>query len=204
MIDGIPAWLVGVAAFLGPALEASTLIGLIVPGESAMIFAGAVASIRHFSLPLMMALGSAGAIIGDSIGYALGARHGEAISRSRLGRLVGQRGWQRARQQLRKRGFVAVLFGRFPPVLRTLVPLLAGMARIPYRTFLIANVGGGIMWSVTSVLIGYAAGTAWRRVARLHGLVGTIILLILLATALGLWARRVMAQRRDDGAAHTT
>jgi membrane protein DedA with SNARE-associated domain len=203
-LHAIPSWLVAVSVFVLPALEASALVGLIVPGETSMLLGGAYAATGRLSLALLIPLGAAGAVVGDSIGYWLGARHGERIAHGRLGRLVGEEGWRRAHTQLRKRGFVAVLFGRFPPVLRTLVPLLAGMAHVPYRTFVVANVSGGVVWATTSVLLGYAAGQAWRRVAQLHGLIGVIVLGVLLCALVALWVRRVLRARDHHHDARTS
>ena len=106
--------LIGVLAML----ETSAFVGLAVPGETALLVGGFLAYQGRASLAGMMAVAAAGAIVGDSAGYALGFRFGPALRGSRLGRSVGERRWARAESYLARRGGRAVFFGRFVGVLR--------------------------------------------------------------------------------------
>jgi membrane protein DedA with SNARE-associated domain len=191
----VPAPLVLAAVFGLPALEASTLIGVFVPGETALLLGGVFAWYGRVSLPSVLVAGSLGAIVGDSIGYWVGRRWGPRIVEGRIGRLVGQRRWAGARQRLNQKGFLTIVLGRFPPVARTLVPVLAGSARMPYRRFLAGNAIGGIVWAGASVLAGYLAGDAWRRIERVQHVVA-VAALVVLALALAVLRRRGLARRR--------
>ncbi len=173
-----------------PLLEASTPLGVFVPGETALLLGGVAAWHGRASYPLMIALGSLGAIVGDSIGYALGAHFGPRLRDGRLGRRLGRRRWDRASRVVERRGFVAVVLGRFPPYLRTLVPAAAGIARLPYHRFVAGNVIGGVIWAATSVSLGYALGPAWREAARAQRLVGLIVVALIFMVAGGAWALR--------------
>ena len=118
--------------FLLPALEASTLAGVVIPGETALLYGGVLAWYDRVPLPAVVAAGALGAIVGDSIGYLVGARWGKRIVEGRIGRLIGEQRWARARRHLARKGLFTIIAGRFPPVARTLVPMLAGSARMPY------------------------------------------------------------------------
>jgi membrane protein DedA with SNARE-associated domain len=161
------------------AAESAAFVGLAVPGETAMLLGGFLASRHHVSLPVMMAAGAVGAVVGDSVGYELGRLFGAPLKRSRLGRRVGQDRWAKAEAYLRDKGGRAVFLGRFVGVLRALVPALAGMSRMPYRTFLPWNLAGGIIWAPGFVLLGYLAGGSYRQVERLAGRASLLLLLVI-------------------------
>jgi membrane protein DedA with SNARE-associated domain len=164
-------------------LEAAALLGLVVPGETAMLVGGFLAYQGRASLWLMMAVAAVGAVAGDSIGYEMGRRFGPAIMATRLGRKVGDRRWSRAADFLARKGGRAVFFGRFVGLLRALVPSIAGLSRMPYRTFLAWNAAGGIVWSATFVSAGYVAGASYHQVERIAGR-ATLLLVALVALAM--------------------
>jgi undecaprenyl-diphosphatase len=174
---------------LFPALEASAFVGIVVPGEAAILIGGALASQGRISLASAIAaaiLGAvAGAVAGDTVGYAVGKRWGERMVPRLSAR--GARGLEKAKAFLRRHPGWAITLGRFPPGLRTFVPGAAGMSRVRYRTFLLFNVVGGVVWATTFVLVGYAAGHNWRRV---EALVSGSGLAVLVALALGFWLWR--------------
>jgi len=124
----------------------------------------------------MMGAAAVGAIAGDSVGYEIGRRFGPALQRSRLGRKVGAERWQRAEDYLDAKGGRAIFVGRFVGVLRALVPAVAGATRMPYRQFLAWNALGAAIWTPGMVLIGYAAGSSYRRVERYAGPAGLVLL----------------------------
>jgi membrane protein DedA with SNARE-associated domain len=193
----IPAPAVLAIVFAFPALEASTLIGIFVPGETAILLGGVLAWYGHVSLPSVLLAAALGAIVGDSAGYWVGARWGKRVVEGRIGRIVGERRWARARQRLTRKGFLTIVLGRFPPVARTLVPILAGSARMPYRRFVAGNALGGIVWASASVLAGYLAGDAWQRVQHVQHIVGVALLAII---AIGIVVLRLRSWRRRAGA----
>jgi undecaprenyl-diphosphatase len=181
--------------FLLPALESSAFVGFLFPGELAILLGGVLAFQGKVSLPAVIGVAIAGAIIGDSVGYAVGARWGERIFKVRwIGRLVTPERREKAEDLLRRRGATAVLIGRFTAVARVLVPGLSGMARLRYRRFLVANAIGGILWAGGFTLIGYAAGDAWRQVEHIAAR-ASLLLAILIGLAIGIVvaARKVSA-----------
>jgi membrane-associated protein len=186
--------LVLVAVFALPALEASTLLGVVVPGELALVLGGVLA--RQGRVPLWgaVAAGAAGAVIGDSVGYAVGRRVGERLLARLPRRLVAPAQLQRATALLRRLGGRAVLVGRFTAALRALVPGLAGTAGMPYRTFLAWNLAGGVLWATGFVLLGSAAGPAWGTAERVAGRAGLVLLAVVVA---GVAAAALVRRRRS-------
>lgn len=139
-------------------LEAAAFIGLVVPGETALLLGGALAAQGGVSVWLLFALTAVGAVLGDSMGYWMGRRFGPRLERSRAGRWVGAERWRRADDLVARRGPGAVALGRWVGILRALVPPAAGMARMPYRRFLLANVLGGVGWVAGVLGLGFGAG----------------------------------------------
>lgn len=182
-------------------LEAAAMVGLVVPGEAALLVGGFLASQGKAELPVMMAVGALGAIIGDSIGYEIGKHLGPSLRRSRIGRWVGDERWQRAEDYLNRHGGRAVFFGRFIGVLRALVPTIAGLSGMPYRTFLPWNAVGGLVWAPGFVLLGYAAGGSYHKVATWAGRASSLLfVLVVLIVAIVMAARAVV---RREGAVRT-
>jgi len=161
------------------AAESAAFVGLAIPGEAAMLLGGFLAHQGRVNLAVMMAAGAVGAVVGDSVGYEIGRVFGEPLKRSRLGRRVGHDRWARGEAYLRAKGGRAVFLGRFVGVLRALVPALAGMSRMPYRTFLPWNAAGGVIWAPGLVLAGYLAGRSYQRVEQLAGRASLLLAAVL-------------------------
>jgi membrane protein DedA with SNARE-associated domain len=191
-----------VLLFVLTLLEASAFIGLFVPGETALLVAGVLASQGKLSLPVCIAVAVAGAIGGDSVGYEIGRRLGPRLRSSRGGQMVGEERWRRAHTFVRERGPHAVFFGRWVGLLRALVPAIAGDARMPYPQFLLWNVLGAVASSPLVILLGYAAGSSYRSVEhRLHwttyGLVAVAVAAIVIRAIV---ERRRSRQHQEAGA----
>jgi membrane-associated protein len=168
--------LVLVVMFALPALEASTLLGIVVPGEFALVLGGVLAHQGRVPLWAAVVAGAAGAVVGDSVGYAIGRRVGERLLAHLPRRLVDPRQLERSKGLVRRLGGRAVFVGRFTAALRALVPGLAGIAGVPYRTFVAYNVAGGVLWATGFVLLGFAAGPAWRTAEHIAGRAGLLLL----------------------------
>jgi membrane-associated protein len=182
--------LVLVTVFALPALEASTLLGIVVPGELALVLGGVLAHQGRVPLVAAVVAGAAGAVVGDTVGYAIGRRVGERLLAHLPQRLV--RPWQveRAKALVRRLGGRAVFAGRFTAALRALVPGLAGVAGVPYRNFAAWNLAGGVLWATGFVLLGFAAGRAWRTAERLAGRAGLVLLATIVVAATVVLVRR--------------
>jgi membrane-associated protein len=183
--------LVLVVVFALPALEASTLLGIVVPGELALVLGGVLAHQGRVPLVAAVVAGAAGAVVGDTVGYAIGRRVGERLLTHLPRRLVRPYQVERSTALVRRLGGRAVFAGRFTAALRALVPGLAGVAGVPYRTFAAWNLAGGVLWATGFVLLGFAAGRAWRTAERLAGRTGLVLFaMIVVVAAVALVRRR--------------
>ncbi len=178
--------------FVVAALEASVFVGLVIPGETVLLIAGVLCWQGHAAIVPAMVAAIAGAVVGDSTGYEIGRRWGPALRASRLGLRIGEERWSKAETSLRRLGGRAVFVGRFVLVARALVPAAAGEAGVPYRSFLVWNVAGAVLWGTLHVGIGYVAGGSYAAAERVVGRLtwGLVGLLVLAGLAVHLWRRR--------------
>ncbi|HYF73788.1 MAG TPA: DedA family protein, partial [Nocardioides sp.] len=140
---------------LGGALafaEAVLGVGLVLPGEAAVTSIAATTPTER--LPWLVLFVTLGAVAGDHLNYGLGRALGARLPQSRVVRRVGTRHWDRGVELLRTRGAAALVVSRLLPVVRTLMPAVAGVAHLRYRTFLAASVIGSVLWSVLWVAAG--------------------------------------------------
>jgi len=199
VLTGVPPWVVYLAVFALPFLEASVLLGFVFPGETALIFGGVLAGQHRVSLTTVLVLAVLGATTGDAVGYAVGRRYGSGLQSTRLGRVVGEQRWRTTEDFLQRRGGAAVFFGRYTALLRALVPGAAGMAGLPYRRFFAWNVLGGATWASLCVLGGYLVGDVISRYISNAGYV--LIGLVVLAVAVHLLRKR-RSRATSDQSAH--
>jgi membrane-associated protein len=135
--------------------ETGLLIGFLLPGDSLLVVLGIVAQLSGWNLwPFIICLCVA-AIVGDTVGYWIGWKTGPAIFSRPSSRFFKQEYLQKARAFYEKHGGKTIIIARFIPIVRTFVPVVAGAAKMDYRTFLFYNVFGGIGWIVSMVLFGY-------------------------------------------------
>ncbi|HZU74123.1 MAG TPA: DedA family protein [Acidimicrobiales bacterium] len=199
LLSSLGGWRALALVFGLPMLEASAFVGFVFPGETAVVLGGVLASQHRVSLWQVLVAAVAGAIIGDSVGYAVGHRWGEAILRRTAGRLVKQDHIDRARGYVARRGGWAVFLGRFATVLRVLVPGTAGMAGMHYPRFLVFNAAGGTVWAVSFVVAGYLAGASWRVVVHDAGTAGAVVVGVVVVAGLTVMLARRRRRRRRRG-----
>jgi Uncharacterized membrane-associated protein len=161
-------------------LETSVLIGLIMPGDTVVLVASTGIS-NGFEYVALILVVIAGAIAGESIGFALGRFFGPKIMTSRLGRKIGHDHWMRAENYLDRRGGIAVFVSRFLPVLHSLIPLTVGMSTMSYRKFLSWTLPACLIWSVAYASAGWAAAGTYRELSGSLHYAGYIFVAIILA-----------------------
>jgi undecaprenyl-diphosphatase len=188
---GLPPWLALLVVFAVPALESSAFVGFVFPGEIVLLLGGVLAQRGVVPVAAVLALGFAGAVLGDSVGYVVGRRWGRRLLDGTLGRLVKKDHLDRANDYLAERGGRAVFFGRFTAALRVMVPGAAGMAELPYATFAVYNIAGAAGWVSLSVLLGYLGGSSWQHVQHIASRVGfaALGLLVVVFVAGPAWRR---------------
>lgn len=161
-------------------------LGIPLPGETALIVAGAYAgSTHHLSPWLIFVAAVAAAIIGNNIGYWIGDKGGYALA-LRYGPKVrlDQRKLKVARYLFDRQGAKVVFFGRFVAILRTYVAFLAGTSQMQWRKFAVANAAGSIVWAAIYTVAAYFAGTTLERdsgtVSLILGIAAVVAVLVAL------------------------
>jgi membrane protein DedA with SNARE-associated domain len=172
--------------------------GLPLPGETALIAFGVLASQGHYSIVWVIVLAAAGAIIGDNLGYwLLGRLGGRALFR-RWGwlRRYSDRVLPRVERIMHRHGGKTVFFGRFVAVLRVGAAAVAGLAHMPWWRFLFWNASGGIVWATTVGLAAFYGGQAVADAIQRYGLYAAGVLVVVFV--LGALALRRVKHRVED------
>jgi membrane protein DedA with SNARE-associated domain len=152
-------------------------LGVPVPGETMLVTAAIYAGTTgRLSIFWVIVASSAGAIVGDNIGYAIGRTGGYRLLK-RYGRYIrlDENRLRLGQYLFRKQGPKVVFFGRFVSVLRIFAAFLAGVNRMHWRLFLIFNAAGGIVWST---IYGVAAFLLGRQLLQLSGRVDFVLVIV--------------------------
>jgi membrane-associated protein len=143
--------------------ETGLVVTPILPGDSLLFAAGALAATGALDVRLLLILLVVAAILGDAVNYAVGNAVGPRIFRSidRTSwwqRMLNRDHLARAHEFFEKYGGKAIVLGRFVPIVRTFVPFVAGAGTMTYASFALYNVTGAIIWVGICTLAGYAFG----------------------------------------------
>lgn len=154
--------LLGIAAIVFA--ESGLLIGFLLPGDSLLFTAGAIAAgvfaslSVHLNLAVLLPAVAIAAMAGDQVGYLFGKRVGATLATREDSRFFNRDHLEKAQGFFDRHGPKALVMARFIPVVRTFTPIVAGAGRMHYRTFVAYNVVGGLLWSVGVTLLGYWFG----------------------------------------------
>ncbi len=176
----------------------STLVPI--PSELIMPFAGALAASGEFSLPVVLVVNSSAAVFGSGLCYWLGAAGGKPLL-LRYGKyiFVRRKDIERTETWFARHGKATILIGRFLPVVRHIISVPAGIARMPLVPFFTQTFIGATIWGSVLITIGYELGARWDTVAtqlkRVDLMVGVAIILVLVVIAV----RFVVRRRRELG-----
>lgn len=138
--------------------ESGLLAGFFLPGDSLLFTAGLLASRGLLNLPVLLVGCFVAAVAGDQVGYLIGRRYGPAVFNRPDSRFFHQKNVERARVYFAEHGPKTVVLARFLPVIRTFTPVVAGVGKMEYRTFVRYNVVGGLLWAVGVTSLGYLLG----------------------------------------------
>jgi membrane-associated protein len=158
--------------------ETGLLIGFFLPGDSLLITAGLVAATGQLNIWWLNLLLILAAIVGDSVGYAIGWRTGSRLFTRPQSMLFNPRHIERTRAFYARHGAKTIVIARFVPIIRTFAPVVAGVGQMEYRRFVLYNVVGGIGWVTSMTWAGYLLGQAVPNIAdHIHLVVGIVIVL---------------------------
>lgn len=142
-------------------IECGLLVGLILPGDSLLFIAGMFIASGWLDVPLWLAvtLISLSAIIGNLVGYWVGAKIGPPLFRRPDSRVFKQEYVAKTHEFFEKHGARAIVLARFVPIVRTLITATAGIAGMPFKRFATYSAIGGILWVASMTILGYYLGT---------------------------------------------
>jgi membrane-associated protein len=158
--------------------ESGLFFGFFLPGDSLLFTAGvlcAKADSPLWPFPIVVIGVAVAAIAGDQVGYVFGRRVGPSLFRRPDSRLFRQAHVDKARNYFEEHGPKTIFLARFVPIVRTFAPIVAGVGRMEYRTFVTYNVVGGLVWAVGITTLGYLLGEAVDIDKYLLPVVGIII-----------------------------
>ncbi|MFU8871658.1 DedA family protein [Micromonospora sp. SL4-19] len=201
-----PEWLISTFGLIGILAvvfaESGLLIGFFLPGDSLLFTAGLlVADGRYLHQPLWLLclLVAVAAIAGDQVGYLFGKRVGPSLFRRPDSRLFKQENVERANAFFARYGARSIVLARFVPIVRTFTPIIAGVSRMHYRTFLAFNVLGGVLWGAGVTVLGYFLGQIGFVKSNIEFILIGIVVLSVLPVGIHLLRSRRVAAPRDGG-----
>ena len=200
-MEAFAHWVQGIVADLGyPGLFVlifleSTLVPI--PSELVMPFAGFMASQGTFALPVVLVINSAAALLGSLFCYFIGAKLGKPFV-AKYGKFafIKLKDLEKTEAYFQKHGRMTILIGRFLPVVRHVISIPAGIARMPLGSFALQTFIGSTIWGSLLICIGYFLGKNWESVAKTFKRVDLIIGVLLILVAIALTVRFVAKRRR--------
>lgn len=144
--------------------ESGFLLGFFLPGDSLLFTVGLLASQGYFNIFVLILLTMSAAVLGDSFGYWLGKKFGPKVFNREDSFFFKKKYVTRAEEFYARYGKKAVVMARFVPVIRTFIPIMAGVANMRYATFLSYNIIGGVVWAGGITLIAYTLGTQFPNI----------------------------------------
>jgi len=171
----------------------STLVPI--PSEVVMPFAGYMAWKGEFSLPVILVINSVAALLGSGLCYLIGVKGGKPFL-VKYGKffLLRQHDIAKTEAFFARHGKKTILIGRFLPVIRHVISIPAGIARMPVRDFLLQTFLGSTVWGGTLIMLGYVVGANWeafsKSLAHVDHLIALILVLAVVAFGFGFVVRR--------------
>lgn len=139
--------------------ETGMLAGFFLPGDTLLIAAGVFAAEGKLNIWLLLPIAAVAAIIGYQVGYKIGEQAGPRLFKRKGGLLFRRDYIDRTQELVERHGNKAILIARFIVVVRTVVPLMAGMGKMSKRKFLTYNIIGGALWTTSVILASYWVGS---------------------------------------------
>ncbi|MBL8151136.1 MAG: VTT domain-containing protein [Blastocatellia bacterium] len=161
--------------------ETGLMIGFFLPGDSLLVTAGLFAAKGDLNIWKLNIFLIIAAIVGDAVGYAIGAKAGQALYSRPNSRFFKRTHLLRAKAFYEKHGGKTIIMARFVPIIRTFAPTVAGAAEMSYKKFATYNIVGGIGWVTSMTLLGYFLGRAIPNIDKyIHLVIAVVIILSLM------------------------
>ncbi|MEV4339964.1 DedA family protein [Streptomyces sp. NPDC049590] len=181
--------------------ESGLLIGFFLPGDSLLFTCGLLITSGDLDFPLWAAIGliCLAAVLGDQAGYMFGKKVGPSLFNRPDSRLFKQENVTKAHEFFEKYGPKSLVLARFVPVVRTFTPIIAGVSGMKYRSFLVFNVIGGVLWGAGVTLLGSWLGN----IAFVKDNIEAILILIVLVSVIPIAIEFLRARAKEKKAART-
>lgn len=185
--------------------ESGLLVGFFLPGDSLLFVAGAIAGgameqtlpdVKPFNIWVLLIGVFLAAVAGDQVGYAMGRKAGPAMFNRPDSRLFKKEYVEKSEEFFDRHGPRAVILARFVPVVRTFTPVLAGVSKMKYGTFVRFNVVGGFFWAIGLTLLGYWLG----QVSFLQKHIELMVLAVVALSLVPIAVEFIRHRRRRDSA----
>ncbi len=176
-IDNIGPWgylVIGVISFI----EALPLVGLFTPGVTILLFFGFVSSQGYVDIPYLILAATIGAVSGDFVGFYLGTKGTHLFHEEN--KILKVSHLERGKKFFSKHGGKSVFLGRFLSPIRSIVPLIAGIVKMPFVQFCIWNILGAIVWSSLYLTLGYLFGYNLAYIEKISTRIGFVFFVIII------------------------
>lgn len=179
--------------------ESGLLIGFFLPGDSLLFTAGLLSATTDLLPPMWVIVPGivVAAIVGDQVGYVIGLKAGPRIFHRPDSRFFRQEYVDKAYSYFDRYGGRTIVLARFVPIVRTFTPVIAGVSKMPYRTFVTYNVLGGLLWGVGVTTLGYFLGQVDFVAANIELILIAIVLISVLPIASELLRARSRSRNKD-------
>lgn len=200
-----PDYLIGQFGLIGVLViifaESGLLIGFFLPGDSLLFTTGLLVTTDKLHTPLWLVclLVALAAIIGDQVGYLFGRKVGPSLFNRPDSRLFKQENVEKAHEFFEKYGPKSLILARFVPVVRTFTPIIAGVSRMNYRSFITFNIIGGVLWGVGVTLLGAVLG----KIEFVHENIEAMLVLIVLISVVPIGIEFLRARSKSKKQAAT-
>ncbi len=139
--------------------ETGLLVGFFLPGDTLLFTAGFFAAQGKLALPSLLLVIVIAAIIGNEVGYEIGARNGKRVFNRKDGLMFREEYVDKAEDFYNRHGGKTIVLARFVPIVRTFSAVIAGVGHMPRKKFLVYNIIGAILWGVSITMLGYWLGS---------------------------------------------
>lgn len=170
--------------------ESGLFFGFFLPGDSLLLTAGLFAATGLLNIWFLIPLVVVGAVLGDNVGYWFGRKTGPPLFSRDESLLFRRKNLLAARAFYDRHGGKTIVLARFMPFIRTFAPIVAGAVEMPYRSFMMFNFVGGLLWGLGVTVAGFLLGKVIPAdVLDKYFLVIVVVVIIIsvLPTAIHLW-----------------
>ena len=176
--------------------ETGLLVGFFLPGDSLLVTAGLFAAAGFFDITALIFLLITAAILGNSTGYFIGRKGGQALYAREESRFFKKQHLIKTREFYEHYGPITIVMAQFMPFARTFAPVVAGIAEMKYARFASFNVIGAIAWITSMLLIGYYLGSTIPNIDKNIHIVILVVVVLSLLPALIKYVQVRMSARK--------